>query len=342
MSEGARHKPGAPLPGWPTRTSTSAPRRFDSDTVAAPLTGVARTTTFSSAALDTGAAARAKLLDSLQKTESGIREFAFTTSDFERVRVLIHGYAGISLSPIKQDMVYSRLARRLRACGEQRFSDYLDKLESNRNSVEWQSFVNALTTNLTFFFREAHHFDMLRDFLRRHDGRRRFNIWCCAASSGEEAYSIAMTACEAFGSLTPPVQILATDLDTQVLVQGQHGVYGSDRTDRLSPDRIDKFFLREPGQAGQFRARHELKRLLSFKQLNLLDRDWLVNGPFDAIFCRNVMIYFDKPTQLGVLKRFAPLLRQDGLLFAGHSENFTHAADLFRSLGRTVYARADV
>ncbi len=287
------------------------------------------------------ALAQAKMLEGLPKIESGPREFPFSPQDFDRVRTLIHKHAGISLSPIKQDMVYSRLARRLRACGETRFSDYLDKLETSKSSVEWEFFVNALTTNLTFFFREAHHFDMLRDFLRRTDGKRTLNIWCCASSTGEEAYSIAITACEAFGNLNPPVRILATDLDTQVLAQGERGVYGADRVDKLSSERLEKYFVREPGADGQVRVRPELKRLISFRQINLLDRSWQVGGPFDAIFCRNVMIYFDKPTQHGILKNFMPLLRPDGLLFAGHSENFMHAAELFRSLGRTVYARAD-
>jgi len=346
MNDSGNRKPAGPFTQTPLRTS-SQPSRFLSGSATTPATTTGTPPRVAPAirpaeANGAGSAARAKIYENLQKIEPGSREFAFTSQDFERVRALIHAHAGISLSPIKQDMVYSRLARRLRACGEARFSDYLDKLETNRNSREWEAFVNALTTNLTFFFRESHHFDVLRDFLRKaSDGKRTFNIWCSAASSGEEAYSIAIAACEAFGSLNPPVKIIASDLDTQVLAHGERGVYGSDRTDRLSPDRLDKYFTREPGATGQWRVRSELRRLLTFRQLNLLERDWHLSGPFDAIFCRNVMIYFDKPTQHGILKRFVPLLRHDGLLFAGHSENFMHAAELFRSLGRTVYARAD-
>lgn len=268
------------------------------------------------------------------------REFQFSSSDFERVRELIYKHAGISLSPIKQDMVYSRLARRLRARGDRTFAEYLDRAQ--REPEEWETFVNSLTTNLTSFFREAHHFDILADRLKAHGGRTPFRIWCSAASTGEEPYSLAITACEAFNTLTPPVQIVATDIDTNVLATAQKGVYGVERVERLSRERMQRFFLKGTGaQDGYARVRPELQRLIEFKRINLLDKVWAVQGPFDAMFCRNVMIYFDKPTQHGILKRFVPLLKQDGLLFAGHSESFLHAADLFRSLGRTVYERTD-
>ncbi|MBC9071326.1 chemotaxis protein CheR [Thauera sp. CAU 1555] len=270
------------------------------------------------------------------------REFEFTAADFERVRKLIHQHAGIALSPAKQDMVYSRLARRLRSCGDKTFAQYLERLERDRG--EWETFVNSLTTNLTSFFREAHHFDILADHLRKlaEKEKRPIKIWCCAASTGEEPYSLAITACEAFDTLNPPVQILASDIDTNVLAQGERGVFRQDRVERLSPQRIQRYFLRGAGsQDGQVRVRPELQRLISFRRINLLDPVWSVQGPLDALFCRNVMIYFDKPTQYGILKRFVPLLRPEGLLFAGHSESFMHAADLFRSLGRTVYKRAD-
>jgi chemotaxis protein methyltransferase CheR len=268
------------------------------------------------------------------------REFQFSVADFERVRDLIYRHAGISLSPIKQDMVYSRLARRLRARGDRTFSEYLDRAQ--REPHEWETFVNSLTTNLTSFFREAHHFEMLAERLKKHVGRSSFRIWCSAASTGEEPYSLAITACEAFNSLNPPVQIVATDIDTNVLATAEKGVYGLDRVERLSRERMQRFFLKGTGtQDGYARVRPELQRLIEFRRINLLDKSWAVQGPFDALFCRNVMIYFDKPTQHGILQRFVPLLKRDGLLFAGHSESFLHSADLFRSLGRTVYERAD-
>ena len=268
------------------------------------------------------------------------REFEYTHADFERVRKLIHQRAGIALSPQKEDMVYSRLARRLRSYGLRRFSDYLTRLEAS-GPDEWEVFVNALTTNLTSFFREAHHFDMLADQMLRSRSRP-FHIWCSAASTGEEPYSLAMTAVEAFGSWTPPVTIVASDLDTNVLKHGETGVYGIERIEKLAADRVRQFFLRGTGkQEGFVRVRPELQKLVRFQRVNLLDSNWPIKGGLDAIFCRNVMIYFDKPTQYGILSKFNPLLVPDGLLYAGHSESFMHAADLFRSLGRTVYERAD-
>jgi chemotaxis protein methyltransferase CheR len=272
--------------------------------------------------------------------DSSDREFIYSEADFERVRSLIYKRAGISLSPVKHDMVYSRLARRLRAKSLKTFKEYLDRLESGVDPSEWEAFVNSLTTNLTSFFREAHHFDILADYMRGLE-RRPIKIWCSAASTGEEPYSLAITACEVFGSMTPPVQIIASDLDTNVLAQGERGVYAEERIERMDRTRVQKFFLRGTGtQDGFVRVRPELQRLISFRRVNLLDRQWPLQGPFDVMFCRNVMIYFDKQTQYDILERFLPLLREDGLLFAGHSENFIHAAKLFRSLGRTVYARA--
>lgn len=269
------------------------------------------------------------------------REFAFRRRDFERVRKLIHGRAGIALADSKHDMVYSRLARRLRALGIDSFDAYLDRLESANDGEEWQAFTNALTTNLTAFFREAHHFDELARLLQKSRGAERLVLWCAAASTGEEPYSMAITACETFGTLTPPVTILATDIDTQVLATAERGVYPLERIDKLSEARRRKFFHKGTGQmAGYCRVRDELRALIRYRPLNLLDGSWPMRGPFTAIFCRNVMIYFDKPTQRAVLQRMVPLLAPDGLLFAGHSESFFHAADLVSSLGRTVYRRA--
>ena len=265
-----------------------------------------------------------------------VKEFDFTAKDFERVRALIHKKAGIALAESKQEMVYSRLARRLRATGIASFSQYLNDLESGRDAQEWEAFTNALTTNLTSFFREAHHFPILAEHLKK--VKEPIDIWCSASSTGEEPYSIAMTACEAFNTLTPPVRIIATDIDTNVLAAGASGVYGMDRLDKLSPERARKFFQKGKGeQEGLARVRPELRQMITFKQLNLLEDGWSVKGPFDVIFCRNVMIYFDKPTQGKILSRFAPLIKPDGLLFAGHSENFLYVSDAFKLRGKTVY-----
>jgi len=274
-----------------------------------------------------------------QKTET-VKEFDFTRRDFERVRALIHQRAGISLADSKQEMVYSRLARRLRATGIQSFATYLDDLEAGRMDREWESFTNALTTNLTSFFREAHHFPLLLDHLTavRKKDTRPLTIWCSAASTGEEPYSIAMTACEAFNTLTPPVQIVATDIDTNVLTTASNGVYPMERLDKTSPERLRRFFLKGKGaHEGMARVRPELRNLVTFKQLNLLADGWPLEGQFDAIFCRNVMIYFDKPTQRKILSRFVPLMKPHALLFAGHSENFLYVSDALRLRGKTVY-----
>jgi len=267
------------------------------------------------------------------------REFQFSRQDFERIRKLIYERAGISLSEAKQDMVYSRLARRLRARGLQRFSDYLAVLAAG-DQVEWEAFTNALTTNLTSFFREAHHFPILAEHALSRPGRR-YDVWCCACSTGEEPYSIAMTLAEAFARPNPPVSILASDLDTQVLSRAAEGIYLLERIERLTPERVRRFFLRGTGaQAGQARVRAELRSSVTFQRINLLEQSWPVRGPFDAIFCRNVMIYFDKQTQAAILRRFAPLLRPDGLLFVGHSESLFHVSDVFRLRGKTVYQLA--
>lgn len=272
--------------------------------------------------------------------EAPAREFHFTPDDFERVRALIYRHAGISLAPIKQEMVYGRLARRLRALGYRSFAQYLAHLESG-DQEEWEAFVNSLTTNLTSFFRDAHHFEFLLRRLRELKTRP-LRIWCAAAATGEEAYSIAMTACEAFNSLTPPVSVIASDIDTHVLAIAQQGIYPLEQVVKLDEQRRRRFFLKGRGaQTGFARVRPELRQLVRFMRINLLDAQLPLQGQFDMIFCRNVMIYFDKPTQHAILRRFVPLLRGDGRLISGPSENFLNAGDLFRPLGNNVYERAD-
>jgi chemotaxis protein methyltransferase CheR len=273
----------------------------------------------------------------MQKEEAiSDREFNFTESDFQKVRKLIYQHAGISLSDAKRDMVYSRVARRLRAVGLRSFNEYLDQLESSGDPVEWEAFTNALTTNLTSFFREAHHFPILAEHLLK--VKKPISIWCSAASTGEEPYTIAMTACEAFNTLKPPVEIIATDIDTNVLATAESGVYPWDRVDKLSDQRLKRFFLKGKGdKAGQVRVRNELRSLITFRPLNLLSAEWPVKGQFDVIFCRNVMIYFDKQTQTTILNRFAPMMKPDALLFGGHSENFLYSTKAFKLRGKTVY-----
>ncbi|MGJ4728813.1 CheR family methyltransferase [Luteimonas sp. SDU101] len=270
------------------------------------------------------------------------RPFAFDDRDFRRVCRMIHARAGIHLGAHKRDMVYSRLVRRLRARGVERFSDYLDMVEDG-GAGEDQHFVNALTTNLTSFFREAHHFPLLASQLQAAErGGQPLRIWCCAASTGEEPWSLAITACEAFDTLTPPVRILSTDIDTAVLQAAARGVYPLERIEAIDLPRRRRFFQRGAGaNAGLCRVRPELRALVEFRPLNLLDADYgLKRGAYLAVFCRNVMIYFDKPTQYAVLQRIAPLLSDEGRMYAGHSESFNHAADLVTPCGRTVYRAA--
>ena len=265
------------------------------------------------------------------------REFAFSAADFDRVRKLIYAHAGISLSSAKQDMVYSRLARRLRETRLKTFAEYLNLLERG-DKAEWEKFVNSLTTNLTSFFREPHHFPILADHLKKLRSKSTIKIWCSASSTGEEPYSIAMTVVETFGSFSTPVSIVASDLDTNVLATASKGAYPVDRLEKVSPERLNRFFTKGIGSLdGYYVVKPELRRMISFQRVNLLEANWTIRGPLDVLFCRNVMIYFDKPTQYKILSRFAPLMSEDGLLFAGHSESFLHAADLFTSQGKTVY-----
>ena len=263
-------------------------------------------------------------------------DFLLTDNDFAKIRELIHQRAGIALGAQKRQMVYSRLARRLRDLGLREFSAYLKYLEADPRSDEWQSFTNALTTNLTAFFREAHHFPVLAEHVKKCP--QPVTVWCSAASTGEEPYSIAMTLIEALGSRAGTASVVASDIDTQVLAKAVAGVFTMEQVSKLSPERLKRFFLKGSGaHAGKVRIRPEVTAMVQFSQLNLLDPKWALKGPFDAIFCRNVMIYFDKPTQGKILQRFAPLIKPHGLLFAGHSENFSFANQIFRLRGQTVY-----
>ena len=264
--------------------------------------------------------------------------FPFTSDDFHRIRSLIYRVAGISLAPSKKDLVYSRLARRLRVRQIETFSDYIRILESG-DLQEREEFVNALTTNMTSFFREAHHFPILSQHLGTLPRTGPISIWTCASSSGEEPYSIAITAVEHYKTFNTPVRILATDIDTNVLEKAKRGVYPLDQLRKLPPEQLKRFFLKGEGRnAGFAKVRPELQQMITFKRFNLLDEQWGMREKFDVIFCRNVMIYFDKNTQYEILKKMQPCIQPHGLFFAGHSESFHHAADLFKVCGKTVYS----
>ena len=268
---------------------------------------------------------------------SGAREFAFEKADFKKVQQMLFKKAGINLSDAKEAMVYSRLARRIRALNLKSFNDYLAVV--GRSEAELEQFINALTTNLTSFFREPHHFTALADYLAQHSNVT--NIWCAASSTGEEPYSIAMVVAEAFGSFKTPVKIIASDIDSKVLTKAKAGVYPLASISKIPIERQKQFFHKGKGaNEGKVKVVDELRQMVQFKKLNLTDQSWDVKAPLDIIFCRNVMIYFDKPTQLNVLKRMVDMLKPTGLYMAGHSENFNMHTNLVRPVGKTIYRPA--
>ena len=265
------------------------------------------------------------------------REFDWTDADFTRIQSLIYKHAGISLHDGKHAMVYSRLSRRLRETGHRSFKEYLDWLQGH-DGPEWQEFVNALTTNLTSFFREAHHFEILHDYLKSKPNVS-WRVWCNAASTGEEPYSIVMTALDALGP-SADFKLWASDIDSKVLQTASRGVYRQENVKGVNPERLQRYFLRgKGGNEGMIRVRPDLQKPIDFLSVNLIKDDWPFREPFDVVFCRNVMIYFDPPTQRAVLERIHRITKPGSLLFVGHSENFNDSRDLFVLRGKTVYER---
>lgn len=266
------------------------------------------------------------------------REFTWTDADFDRVQDMIYKRAGISLHDGKHAMVYSRLSRRLRETGYQSFREYLSWLESTE-SAEWQEFVNALTTNLTSFFREHHHFEIFSELLKSKSEGTPWRVWCSAASTGEEPYSIVMTALESLGPRAH-FSLTASDIDSKVLASAAQGVYRMDGLKGIDSNRMQRYFLRGRGDNDGFaRVKPELRDRIEFLMVNLIRDDWPFNDPFDAVFCRNVMIYFDAPTQRRVLEKIHRVMKPGALLFVGHAENFSDSRDLFVLKGKTVYER---
>jgi len=273
-----------------------------------------------------------------------VRDFSFTDRDFEKVRNLVKSHTGISLSNAKKDMVYSRLSRRLRSLELEKFSDYCSLVEGG-DDAELINFTNAITTNLTAFFREDHHFQYLAktvvpELMKSNIKDRCIRVWSAGCSTGEEPYSLAIALKESIPSFDSwDVKILATDLDSDVLQTAKNGVYKSERIEGLTSARKRNWFLNGKGDnAGTVRVRPELQDMITFKQLNLL-REWPTKGPFDFIFCRNVVIYFDKDTQKVLFDRYANVLKSDSHLFIGHSESLFKVSDRFGLLGQTIYKK---
>jgi chemotaxis protein methyltransferase CheR len=272
------------------------------------------------------------------------REFAFSDADFDALRKLVKEITGINLTEQKRELVYGRLARRLRVLQLRTFAEYRDIL-SEDGGEEIRELCNAITTNLTSFFREGHHFDYLRDQVlgpmqADRNASRRVRIWSSACSTGEEPYSLAMTVLEAFPDLRSwDVKILATDLDSDVLAKAQRGIYGADRMRNMDRQRLESFFTEQRGRDGPcYEVIPELKSLITFKQLNLM-HTLPMKGPMDAIFCRNVVIYFDKDTQRELFARIAQLQRPGDLLFLGHSESLFKVSESYSPIGKTMYRR---
>lgn len=291
-------------------------------------------------ALDLNAAAETR--HGNRDTDTNGNEFVFTDRDFRYISSLIGEHAGIVLGEVKRDLVYGRLVKRLRALGMRRFSDYCDYLQRGDND-EFEQFVNALTTNLTSFYRESHHFDYLESVilpgLIREPGRRSLRIWSAGCSTGPEPYSIAMSVAESVPA-DWDVKILATDIDTKVISTAQAGVYDLEVAQRgLTQQRLKRWALRGKGERStQIKMRPELQSMIRFRPLNLLE-PWPLKNAFDVVFCRNVVIYFDKATQEKLFDRFANQLAPDGHLIIGHSESLNKICDRFSLVGKTIYRR---
>lgn len=269
------------------------------------------------------------------------KEFPMTDQDFDRIARLAGRYTGIVLGKQKQDMVYGRIARRLRKLNIHSFSSYLDYLEANIEK-ELSNFINVITTNLTSFFRENHHFEYLQkrvlpEVKRNNSESKRMRIWSAGCSKGMEPYSIAMTLLKSGMPSNWDVKILATDLDSEVLDVASKAVYSSSEVDGLE-DLVVKNYFQKSSNGKEVKVKDKVTKFVHFKRLNLLE-NWPMSGPFDFIFCRNVVIYFDKPTQKVLFDRYADLLNVGGYLFVGHSENLSGITDRFENLGNTTYRK---
>ena len=268
------------------------------------------------------------------------REFPMTDADFANIQKIAYAITGINLSAHKKNMIYGRLARRLRKLSISNFYDYCKLIEDER-SPEISEFVNAITTNLTSFFREQHHFDFLADtvfpqLLKTNYASKRVRIWSAGCSTGEEPYSLAMVVKKFTAFSNWDVKILATDLDSNVVAKAKSAEYASERIERV-PTGFDKYVKTSHDQQ-TVRIHPEVASLITFKTLNLLNA-WPMKGPFDVIFCRNVVIYFDVETQKVLFDRYANLLSDNAFLFIGHSENLHNVSDRFISKGRTIYQK---
>lgn len=259
--------------------------------------------------------------------------------DLARAIQALQQRTGIVLGKHKMDTAAHTLGLHTHRLGLACVRDYLALLNQNPSSPEWDRFINTFTINHTAFFREQHHFKILADFLRNR--KKPLSVWSCAASTGEEPYTIAMTMHDVCGQSGSNLSVVATDIDSQVIAQARKGIYPLERLKPVPPEFVKRYFLRgTENQSGMAMVKPVIRNLIEFSELNLVAPVWPLSQNFDAIFCRNIMIYFDKPTQSKILERFVPLLKPGGLLFAGHSENFTYLTKSLRLQGQTVYVAA--
>lgn len=270
------------------------------------------------------------------------REFDFQDSDFNRVKKIVYDYAGIDLNESKKNLVYNRLSKRIRFLDMQTFAEYLNFVEA-QGEAEFVHLINAITTNLTFFFREDHHFEYLAKtvipgLLKANQGKKKIRVWSAGCSTGEEPYSIAITLKESVPAGWD-AKVIATDLDSNVVATGKTGVYKIDRLKGVREERKKRWFLKGTGsQEGLVKVKTEIQEMIEFGQLNLME-DWPIKEDIDVIFCRNVVIYFDKPTQSKLFNRYADRLPENGHLFIGHSESLYKVSDRFELLGQTIYKK---
>ncbi|HKQ31097.1 MAG TPA: protein-glutamate O-methyltransferase CheR [Burkholderiales bacterium] len=268
---------------------------------------------------------------------------AINDDEFNNLRKFIHTHTGIALADHKRALVCARLAKRLRHHQLSSYTEYYDLLtRHDHEERELVELINAITTNKTDFFREAHHFQFLTDTVfpaMREANRRRIRLWCAGTASGEEAYTLAITVCESFASLTDwDVRILATDIDTNVLERAENGVYPEEVLERVPAPLRGRYFQRGVDEnAGYVRVKPQAQSLIYFRRLNLMDESWPMQGPFDVIFCRNVLIYFDKATQRKLLAHYAKLLRPEGYLMLGHAEVIHGFESVFEPVGHSIY-----
>jgi chemotaxis protein methyltransferase CheR len=268
-------------------------------------------------------------------------EYALSDTEFERIRERLYAVAGISLSDAKRTLVIARLSKILRAFRLPSFNAYVDFLERQGSAEDAQDFVNALTTNLTRFWREEHHFEHLLGYVgdlvhsRTAQSQKRLRIWSAGCSTGQEPYTIALSLLDAYPELKRwDFKILATDIDTSVIAKAATATYPEGELSGLSPERARMF---ERTADGRVRIPAAVASLVSFKPLNLMVTPWPMKGPFDAIFCRNVAIYFDKATQGELFGRLGTMLAPGGYLYIGHSENLGSGGTGFRLVGKTIY-----